>query len=53
MLLLVIAQSYTSVFFNLTLHIIPGVLGLFSNKLVFGRSQEIQYLLVCQCPGRC
>ena len=40
MLLLVILQSYTSVIFvfNLTLHVIPNVLGLFSNKLGFRRS---------------
>ena len=38
MLVLVIRQTYTSVLpfvFNLTLHIIPGVNGLFSNKLGF------------------
>ena len=45
MLVLVISQIYTSVLFvfNLRLHIIPSVLGLFSNELGFGRFQEIQY----------
>ena len=55
MLVFVISQTYTSVLFvfNLKLHIIPAVIRIFSNKLVFEDLKKSNiFCLASACPGR-
>ena len=52
MLVLVIPQIYTSVLLIWDLILSLLLLFFFSDKLDVWRSQEIQYFLACQCPGR-
>ena len=51
MKVLAIPQTHTYVFFVCDYILFPLLLGLFSDKLGFWMSQDIQYFLACHCTG--